>query len=189
MLNYVIIPLLIFLARVIDVTMGTVRIIFVSKGMKYIAPLIGFFEILVWLLAITQIMQNLTNFVNYIMYAGGFAFGTFLGIYVEDRLAMGYIGVIIMSCKKPEEIIGKLEMSGHDVTVVDAKGGTASKTMIFVIVQRKKLRGMLKVIKELDPDVFYAIEDVRYTQEVHHPAFRQRIRKTLLAVMATRKGK
>jgi len=190
MLNYLIIPLLIFLARVIDVTMGTLRIIFVSKGMKYTAPLIGFFEILVWLMAISQIMQNLTNVFNYFAYAGGFALGTFLGIYLEDKLAMGYTGVILMTNKKPEEIIGKLELSGHDVTVVDMKGGTTSKTMIFLIAPRKKLRGMIKVLREVDPDIFYAIEDVKYMKEIHHlPEIKKRITSTLISVMAARKGK
>jgi len=190
MLNYFIIPLLIFLARVIDVTMGTLRIIFVSKGMKYIAPVIGFFEILVWLMAISQIMYNLTNFFNYFAYAAGFALGTFFGIYLEDRLAMGYTGVILMTNKKPEEIIGKLELSGHDVTVVDMKGGTASKTMIFLIAPRKNIRGMMKIVKEIDPDVFYAIEDVKYMREIHHlPEIKKRIRGTLLSVMSAKKAK
>ena len=76
---WVILPLLIFLARVADVSMGTLRIIFVSKGLKYLAPIIGFFEVIIWLLAIRIIMQNLSNFMCYIAYGAGFAMGNYAG--------------------------------------------------------------------------------------------------------------
>ena len=72
-----VLPVLIFCARIIDVSLGTVRVIFTVKGFKHISALIGFFEVMVWLLAVTQIMRNLTNWVNYVAYAGGFAAGTF----------------------------------------------------------------------------------------------------------------
>ncbi len=78
--TYIIIPLLICLARIIDVSLGTVRIILVSKGAKIIAPILGFFEVLIWLIAIGQVMQNLTNVMNYFAYAFGFAIGNYIGI-------------------------------------------------------------------------------------------------------------
>ncbi len=73
--SYAILPLLIFLARICDVSIGTLRIIFVSKGVKKVAPVLGFFEVLIWIIAISKIMQNLDNYVNYIAYAAGFATG------------------------------------------------------------------------------------------------------------------
>jgi uncharacterized protein YebE (UPF0316 family) len=81
---WVLLPLMIFFARVCDVSLGTVRIIFISKGIRYLAPFVGFFEILIWLLAISQIIQNLTNRYYYIFYAGGFACGTFAGIIIDE---------------------------------------------------------------------------------------------------------
>ncbi|HER42916.1 MAG TPA: hypothetical protein ENO08_00460, partial [Candidatus Eisenbacteria bacterium] len=77
--KWVVLPLLIILARVIDVTIGTIRIVFVSRGHKVIAPILGFFEVLIWLLAIGQIMRNLSNFMCYIAYGTGFALGTYMG--------------------------------------------------------------------------------------------------------------
>ena len=82
-------PLLIFIARLCDVSLGTIRIIFVSKGFKYLAPIIGFFEMLIWLFAVREIFQHLDNFVYYLAYAGGFGVGNFVGIYIENKLSIG----------------------------------------------------------------------------------------------------
>ena len=87
--NWVILPALIFVSRIFDVSFGTLRIIFVSRGKRSIAPFLGFFEVLIWLLAISQIMQNLNNFACYIAYAGGFAMGNYIGMRIEEKLAMG----------------------------------------------------------------------------------------------------
>jgi uncharacterized protein YebE (UPF0316 family) len=167
--SLVMIPVFIFLARILDVSMGTVRIIFISKGMRYLAPVIGFFEILVWLFAISQIMLNLTNPLNYIAYAGGFALGTFIGMLIEEMLAMGYLSVIITTSKDPAEMVGKLDMAGYKITVVDTQGGTKDRKMIFVIIKRDKLRNVINIIKEVDANVFYAVENVKDMHEIHLP--------------------
>src|SRR5512133_102522 len=88
--TYVILPLFIFCARIIDVSLGTMRIIFVTKGMRKVAPIIGFFEVFVWLLAISRIMQNLDNWVCYVAYAGGFATGNLIGMMIEEKHAIGH---------------------------------------------------------------------------------------------------
>jgi uncharacterized protein YebE (UPF0316 family) len=80
--TWIVLPLLIFLARVVDVSMGTIRVIFVSRGLKYLAPVVGFFEVLIWLLAIGQIMKNLSSPLCYVAYAGGFAAGNYIGIVI-----------------------------------------------------------------------------------------------------------
>ena len=87
--TFIILPILIFIARVCDVSIGTMRIIFISRGAKILAPLLGFFEILIWLVAIGKVMQNLDNIACYVAYAGGFATGNFVGIRIEEKLAMG----------------------------------------------------------------------------------------------------
>ncbi len=185
----VLIPILIFLARILDVTMGTIRIIFISKGFKYLAPVISFFEVLVWLLAITQIMQNLTNFVNYIAYAAGFATGTFLGIHLEKKLAMGYLSVSVLTKKDPTGLIEKLETSGHKTTSIEARGKKSNVQMVFTIVKRKKLRNVLNAIKVFDPSAFYSIEDVKYMHEIHLPHAKRHTRRRLFSLMSRRKGK
>jgi uncharacterized protein YebE (UPF0316 family) len=185
----VVIPVLIFLARILDVTMGTIRIIFISKGFKYLAPVIGFFEVLVWLLAITQIMQNLTNFLNYIAYAAGFAAGTFFGIYLESKLAMGYLSLSVLTKKDPTELIEKLETSGHKTTSIQARGKKSNVQMVFTIVKRKKLRGVLNAIRVFDPSAFYSVEDVKYLHEIHIPHAKHHERRRVFSLMSRRKGK
>lgn len=95
--SFVVIPILICLARIVDVTIGTLRIIFISKGLKYLAPVMGFFEVIIWLLAIGQIMQNLGNAINYIAYGLGFAIGNFVGITIENKISLGFVLVRIIT--------------------------------------------------------------------------------------------
>ncbi len=169
LIGLAVIPLFIFLARVLDVSMGTIRIISVSRGMKLLASSIGFFEMLVWLFAISRIMLEMTNLLNYVAYAGGFAVGTFVGMALEEMLAMGYLSVIITTNKDPAEMVGKLDLAGYKITVVDTQGGTKDRKMIFAIIKRDKLRSVVGIIKEVDPNVFYAVENVHDMHEIHLP--------------------
>src|SRR5665648_86798 len=100
-----ILPALIFIARIMDVSLGTIRIIFVIRGQKLLATLLGFFEIMIWLLAIGQIFQNLTDITYYIAYAGGFAAGNYVGIYLESKLALGTLAVRIITVKDALSLI------------------------------------------------------------------------------------
>ena len=84
-------PIIIFFGRIIDVTLGTLRIIFVSKGEKYKAPLIGFFEVLIWIVVISEIFSRANDMIAYISYAAGYASGNFVGIIIEQRIAFGII--------------------------------------------------------------------------------------------------
>ncbi len=177
----IIIPLFIFLARILDVSMGTIRIIFISRGLKFLAASIGFFEMLIWLFAISRIMFEITNVLNYIAYAGGFAIGTFVGMLIEEILAMGYLSVIITTSKDPAEMVGKLDLAGYKLTVIDTQGGTKDRKMIFAIIKRDKLRSVINIIKEVDTNVFYAVENIRDMHEIHLPPdFSARKRSLLL---------
>ncbi len=98
---YVVLPIMIFCARICDVTMGTIRVIFISKGIRYLAPVIGFFEVIIWLLAIGQVMNNLTNVVSYIAYGAGFAAGTYIGMYIEEKISLGLTSVRIITKEDP----------------------------------------------------------------------------------------
>lgn len=120
--SYGILPLLIFIARISDVTIGTLRIVMVSKGQKYIAPLLGFFEVLIWLITMSKIMQNVDNWVNYVAYAAGFAAGNFIGLILEEKLAMGLVQIQIITRKEASDLIAKLKASGFGVTSHDAQG-------------------------------------------------------------------
>ncbi len=161
--NWVVIPVLIFLARMTDVSLATLRHIMVNKGMKRIVPFLGFFEVLIWLMAITQVMQNLTNVACYIAWASGFSTGTYLGMVIEEKIALGYQIVRIITNQQSEELIEELKKQGHGVTVVPAVGALGPVKMVFTIVKRKDVSMVIKQIKEFNPQSFFTVEDVRNT--------------------------
>lgn len=163
--KWIIIPLLIVLARIGDVSLGTIRIITISRGYKSIAPLLGFFEILIWLLAIRQIMQNLTNIYYYIVYSGGFAAGTFVGMYIEEKLAIGILSIRIITRKDASELIAFLRSANYGVTSVDAQGATGQVHVIYTIVKRSDVDDVIRIINRFNPKAFYLVEDVRSARD------------------------
>jgi len=163
--DIVILPLMIFFARIMDVSIGTVRIILVAKGYKKIAPIAGFFEVLIWIIAITRIVENLDNWICYIAYAGGFATGNFVGMIIEERLALGYEMVRIITKKEADDLIDKLRKKGYGTTSVDAKGNLGDVAVIYVIVSRKKLKQVIDLISKFNPRALYTIEDIRYVSK------------------------
>lgn len=161
---WVFLPLAIFLARVCDVSLGTVRIILISRGVK-LATLIGFFEILVWLLAIGHIMQNLTNFGYYIAYAGGFAAGTYAGILIENKLSLGVVILRIITRRDATELIKHLKEQNYGVTTIDAQGVSGPVKIILIVINRHDVDNVVGIIKTFNPHAFYSVEDVRFARE------------------------
>ena len=176
--NYLILPLLIFLFRVGDVTLGTLRIIFVSKGKKFLAPVLGFFEVFIWILAISRIMQNLDNYVNYFAYAGGFAAGNYVGMLLEEKIAMGVMVVRVITQKPADLLIEKLIEMGCGVTSADARGAKEDVHIIFSVIHRSELKTVIDVIKKYNPRAFYSVEDVRYVNEGVFPVRRSLLGKS-----------
>ena len=160
--TYFVLPLLIFIARICDVTIGTVRIVMVSKGQKMWAPILGFFEILIWLLAISRIFENLDNWVCYFAYSLGYATGNYLGLKLEEKLAMGIVKIQIITRKTARQLIEKMKTSGYGVTYHDAKGGSEDVSIIYSIIKRTELHKVVEQIKTYNPNAFYSIEDVRF---------------------------
>jgi uncharacterized protein YebE (UPF0316 family) len=168
--SYGLLPLLIFLARICDVSIGTMRIIFVSKGKKYVAPILGFFEVLIWITAISKIMQNLDNYVNYIAYAAGFATGNFVGMIIEEKLAVGFQMIRVFTYQNGPGLVQNLNTGGFGATSVEAHGAKEKVHIIYTIVQRTELQRVLNIIDEFNPKSFYTIEDVRTVNEGIFPA-------------------
>lgn len=162
---YIVMPLLIFLARICDVSIGTLRIIFVSKGKRNIAPILGFFEVLIWITAISKIMENLDNYINFVAYAAGFATGNFIGMIIEEKLAMGILMIRIFAYERGNELVQTLNARGFGATVVEAHGARENIDLIYSIVKRNELANVLDVISLINPKAFYTIEDVKAVNE------------------------
>ena len=152
--TWVVLPLLIFCARIVDVSIGTIRIIFVSRGRKIIAPLLGFIEVIIWLLAISQIMKNLTNVACYIAYGGGFAMGTYIGILLEEKMALGSICIRIITSRNADQLIGNLRENNYGVTCLDAEGGSGPTNIVYTVIKRRDLSHVTEIIKRFNPRAF-----------------------------------
>ena len=173
--TFVILPILIFMARIMDVSIGTLRIVFISKGHKVIAPLLGFFEVLIWIFAIGKIMQNLDNWVCYFAYAGGFAMGNWIGLKIEEKLAIGFEVVRTITQEGAHELIDALHHEGFGTTSVEAKGKSGIVHLIFMIIRRSNIKDIVDKINRYHPNAFYSIEDARM---VHSGIFPLQVKKT-----------
>ncbi len=173
LINWVLIPLAIFFARIIDVSLGTLRIVFLARGKRYIAPILGFFEVLIWILAISQIMRNLGNAASYIAYAAGFAAGNFIGLIIEEKLAIGLVAVRIFMAHHADEIVKNLREAGYGVTKLCGEGSEGAVDIIYSIVQRKELVNIKKIIDGINPKAFFIVEEVRLTNEGIFPKSKQ----------------
>ncbi len=159
--KWIVMPLLIFVARMLDVSLGTVRIIFVSRGLKFLAPLVGFFEVIIWLLAIRVIIQNLNNVACYIAYGAGFAMGTFIGLQIEKKIAIGNSLIRVITQKDATELIEHLREKNYGVTSIDAEGVKGKVHVIYIIIRRHDIVNVAGIISEFNPQAFYTIEDIR----------------------------
>ena len=186
---YFLLPLLIFLARICDVTIGTMRIIMISKGKKLLAPVLGFFEILIWIIAIGKIMQNLNNPVCYVAYAGGFAIGNYVGMKVEEKLAIGLIVLRIITQEDASGLIKALRDMGFGITEIDAIGKDKKVHVIFSIMKRHDIPVIVEKINNFNPKAFYTIEDIRAINQGVFPAHNVGIPHGISRVWRWRKGK
>lgn len=159
--NYLVLPLLIFLARITDQTIGTIRLIYAAKGYKYLAPIVGFFESLIWLTAISQIMKHLDNFYCYIAFAGGFAMGNFFGIYLEQKISIGVVLVRVILQKYEDALGESLKAAGYGFTLMDAVGREGSVKLLFSTIHRRDLKKYISIVHEIRPKAFYTVEDIR----------------------------
>ena len=160
---YLVLPALIFCARVVDVSLDTMRIIFLNRGRKVIAPVLGFFQALIWILAISQVMQHLANPVCYLSYGAGFATGNFMGMLIEEKVASGLLAIRIISIKKSEELAVALRQLGHGVTRIEGHGANGPVTILFAIIRRRHLTAVTALIKTHAPEAFYSTEEIRTT--------------------------
>jgi uncharacterized protein YebE (UPF0316 family) len=175
--TYLVIPVLIFLARILDVSIGTIRVIFITRGFKKLAPVLAFIEVLIWLAAVRQIFTNLSNPIMYLAYAAGFSIGTYVGIYIEEKISMGKATIRIITKKDATKMFEKLKKSRFTYTAMGADGPGGKVQLIIAVADRKDIPRILKIIKKINPDAFYSIEDVRFAYEDHIPKSKKKLSK------------
>lgn len=158
--SYFLLPFLIFLARIGDVSINTIRIIYVLGGRKTIATVLGFFESFIWLMAIRQIFEHLDNWVCYVAYPGGFAIGILVGMIIEERIAYGKVIVRIITRKETAPLTQFLEGMDFRYTSLRATGRDGAENVVFTVLERERLDDLLTFLRESLPTAFYTIERV-----------------------------
>lgn len=158
-------PIVIFFGRICDVTLGTLRIIFVSKGEKRKAPIVGFFEVFIWVVIISQVFSHANSIVSYIAYAAGYAAGNYVGILVENKIAFGFLMLRVYTKKGGRELAQILNISGFGSTLIRGEGVISEVDIVETAISRKAQKQVIRIIESFDPNAFYLIEDVRSKQK------------------------
>ena len=159
--NWLVLPLLIFLSRSCDVSLATLRNVFIARNIRNVVPIIGFFEVMLWLVAISTVLGNLNNVACYLGFALGYANGIYIGLKIEERLALGKQLVRIFTKFETAGFVQDLYDLGMGVTLMDARGSQGPVTVVFTTLNRKDLPLLEAMIQKHIPNSFYTIEDIR----------------------------
>lgn len=163
--TFILLPLLIFFARISDVSINTIRIIYVLGGRRWTATILGFFESLIWLMAIRQIFEHMDNWLCYVAYPAGFASGIFVGMIIEERIAYGKVIVRIITRRDINPLLKYLNEKRNRYTHVNAIGPDGHENLVFTVLEREKLEALLVTLKEILPSAFYTVEKVNRAAE------------------------
>ncbi len=158
-------PVLIFIAETCVLTLATMRTICIARGKKLPAMVLGFFEVSIWLFAVGEVMQNLSNLGCAAAFALGFSLGNFLGVLIEQKLALGSLTVQITTQRNARELIERMRTAGYGVTKLDGHGTMGPVEMVITVVQRRDLPKIESIIEGFDPNAFYSVHDLQSTAE------------------------
>lgn len=153
--------LFIFVLRLVGVSMGTVRTVMIMRGMRKLAALMGFVEVTIWVVAISKVIGDLDTVWNVIGYSGGFAAGTLLGMWIEDKLALGYVDIHVVSADKGQEIARCVREAGYGATQLAAHGQASPVYMVRIVAPRKQSHRILDLIDSVDPASFVTVEQAQ----------------------------
>lgn len=157
-------PLLIFLLRICDVSMATMRLLYAVRGRKLIAASLGFVEILIWILAVGAVVRNFDSPGLVIAYAAGFSAGNFIGITIEEKLALGLAQVRVVSRSAGAEIAHALRERGFGVTELLGQGREGRVEIVDTVVQRRDVKNVLREVESWDPEAFISVDEPRSVQ-------------------------
>lgn len=165
-----VLPILIFVARIADVSIGTMRILFVVRGARVIAAMLGFLEVFIWIVVVRQVMNEQSGLLHYAAYAAGFATGNIVGITIESRLAMGLQTVRVITAEATQALEEDLLAHGFGATRLAAtglRGGVMA--VLFSTLPRRRVPEAVALIERHLPGAFISIEDVKLTRKGHFP--------------------
>lgn len=151
-------PVLIFLLRLADVSLATLRIMLVIRGARLLAPLLGFVEILIWVVAVGAVVRNLGSPLHVAGYAAGFGAGTAVGMWLEGKLALGFSTVQVISRGDEPPLAQELRAGGFGVTKVGGEGREGPVEILYSVVRRRQIPRVIQLVEERDPDAFVTVQ-------------------------------
>ncbi len=169
-MEFFLVPLLIFVARILDVSIATIRIVLLNKGSEFWAPVLGFIETLIWVIAIGEIMKNLGSPITYLAYAGGFAAGTYIGVILEKKIAMGTSLIQVITKVEAASLAEVLRHMKLPIASVKAEGNEGPINILYITTRRKDLSSIFKIIKFHNPSAFVTVEELTIANDdqMHH---------------------
>ena len=156
----------IFFLRLLDQTLGTLRVLYVNKGKPVFGAVMGFIESAIWVVAISQVIQDFNDPLFIFGYALGFASGTIMGSYIENTIAIGDIVVRIFAPKDTESmgVAKELREKGFGVTIVNGEGLQGEVSITWCVTPRKRLKEVLKIVSNINPDAYITTEPTNPTK-------------------------
>ena len=151
----------IFVAKIAHVSLGTIRIIYLTRGQSISAAIIGFFEVIIFLVALSLVLTNIDQWYNILVYGLGFAAGNIVGSKIEEKIAVGFVHVQVITVNNCGTLEEALRDEGYGVTSMPCYGREGAHRTLQVLLKRKELPALLKKMKEFDPDAFVSIFDTR----------------------------
>ncbi len=158
--------LMIFVAKTVEVSIATIRLVYNSKGERFKGAILGFFEVMIWILVVSSVLNNITEDpIKIIAYAGGFSLGNLLGVYIESLIAIGISSIqVVVNAEIGETLARTLREHSFGVTIIDGEGKDRSKkNLIFVQLKRKKMHSAIKIIRQTDPQAYISVNEVKST--------------------------
>lgn len=164
--SWVVLPLIIFFARIADVSINTIRVIYMLGGRRILSSFLGFLEAFIWLIVISQILQHLENYISYLAYAGGFAAGIYVGMLIEEKIAFGNVIVRVITQKDASNLIASLRNNSFRVTTIDAEGNKGPVSVLFLIVARQQITRLTQIVEKNNPQAIFSIESVKSVRDM-----------------------
>lgn len=174
-MTWVILPILIFCIRIVDVSLGTLRFILITRNLKYFAAITGFFEVLIWITVVKEIIVNVDNFLSIVAYAAGFAAGNFIGMQIIERLSIGKIVIRIITREDCVPLIENLGKRNYRVMALEPSEKEGKIHVIYTVTKGENTHEVISIVKENNPQAFYTIEDVREVNEDMFPLKRMKL--------------
>lgn len=154
-------PLLIFLLRIVDVSLATVRTLLMIRGRRLLVPLLGFVEVLVWIFAVSSVVSNLDSPLLMVGYAAGFAAGTSVGLWIEERMALGLATIRTMVRAGGTAVAGALRQEGYGVTEMVGQGREGPVEVLYSVIRRRRVGRALEIIEAMAPESFVVVDEPR----------------------------